>query len=64
MLEPPSCQYMCTCMNGPLSNHISTFALLTLQSSLTPGMQQCYKLLSQTSRSFAAVIQALDDDLR
>ena len=27
-------------------------------------MRRCYELLRQTSRSFAAVIQALDDDLR
>lgn len=27
-------------------------------------MKRCYELLNQTSRSFAAVIQALDDDLR
>ncbi|XP_003386611.1 PREDICTED: squalene synthase-like [Amphimedon queenslandica] len=33
-------------------------------SSLSPDMQRCYELLNQTSRSFAAVIQALDGDLR
>lgn len=27
-------------------------------------MKRCYEFLNQTSRSFAAVIQALDDDLR
>ena len=27
-------------------------------------MKRCYELLNQTSRSFAAVIQALDDELR
>lgn len=32
--------------------------------ALSPGMKRCYQLLNTTSRSFAAVIQALDDDLR
>ena len=31
---------------------------------LSVEMRRCYELLRQTSRSFAAVIQALDDDLR
>lgn len=35
-----------------------------LQGSLSPGTRRCYELLNQTSRSFAAVIQALDDGLR
>ncbi len=35
-----------------------------LQASLSSGMKRCYELLNQTSRSFAAVIQSLDDDLR
>jgi farnesyl-diphosphate farnesyltransferase len=29
-----------------------------------PSMQKCYELLNKTSRSFAAVIQALDEELR
>lgn len=32
--------------------------------SLSTDMKRCLELLNQTSRSFAAVIQALDDDLR
>lgn len=32
--------------------------------SLPQSMQKCYKLLEETSRSFAAVIQALDGELR
>ena len=35
-----------------------------IQDTLSVGMKRCYELLNQTSRSFAAVIQALDDDLR
>ncbi|XP_002735807.1 squalene synthase-like, partial [Saccoglossus kowalevskii] len=31
---------------------------------MTPSAKQCYNYLSQTSRSFAAVIQALEGDLR
>lgn len=34
------------------------------QETLSVDMRRCYELLRQTSRSFAAVIQALDDDLR
>lgn len=33
-------------------------------ASLSSDMRRCYELLNQTSRSFAAVIQALDDELR
>ncbi|XP_025896580.1 squalene synthase [Nothoprocta perdicaria] len=32
--------------------------------SLGPGLRACYRYLNQTSRSFAAVIQALDGELR
>lgn len=34
------------------------------QDALSKDMRRCIQLLSQTSRSFAAVIQALDDELR
>lgn len=34
------------------------------QDSLGRGLQTCYRYLNQTSRSFAAVIQALDGELR
>ena len=38
--------------------------LTIMQGVISPEMKRCYQLLSQTSRSFAAVIQALDDELR
>lgn len=34
------------------------------QDSLGCGLRTCYRYLNQTSRSFAAVIQALDGELR
>uniref|UniRef100_A0A8C5L331 Squalene synthase n=1 Tax=Jaculus jaculus TaxID=51337 RepID=A0A8C5L331_JACJA len=34
------------------------------QDSLSSSLQTCYKYLNQTSRSFAAVIQALDGEMR
>lgn len=34
------------------------------QDSLSSSLKTCYKYLNQTSRSFAAVIQALDGDIR
>ena len=34
------------------------------QSELRPSMRRCYEFLNLTSRSFAAVIQALDPELR
>jgi phytoene/squalene synthetase len=37
---------------------------LGLQSEVTPSMKRCYQFLDLTSRSFAAVIQALDPALR
>ncbi|CAL1545763.1 unnamed protein product [Lymnaea stagnalis] len=33
-------------------------------STMSPSLRECYDLLNKTSRSFAAVIQALDGDLR
>eukprot|EP00124_Ichthyophonus_hoferi_P001117 Ihof_evm18s51 gene=Ihof_evmTU18s51 len=33
-------------------------------SEMTPEAKKCYNFLNRTSRSFAAVIQALDDELR
>lgn len=33
-------------------------------SGMTPSLRRCYELLNATSRSFAAVIQALDSQLR
>ncbi|XP_048373551.1 squalene synthase-like isoform X6 [Sphaerodactylus townsendi] len=38
--------------------------LLFLQNSLSDGLRTCFRYLNQTSRSFAAVIQALDGELR
>lgn len=39
-------------------------APLCPQDSLGCGLRTCYRYLNQTSRSFAAVIQALDGELR
>lgn len=39
-------------------------APLCPQDSLGRGLRTCYRYLNQTSRSFAAVIQALDGELR
>ncbi|KAK2161397.1 hypothetical protein LSH36_117g03081 [Paralvinella palmiformis] len=44
---------MCGYQNSPLS-----------KESLTPTKKRCYELLNKTSRSFSAVIQKLDDELR
>ncbi|XP_026943725.1 squalene synthase isoform X1 [Sagmatias obliquidens] len=38
--------------------------LLCPQDSLSSSLKTCYKYLNQTSRSFAAVIQALDGEMR
>lgn len=37
---------------------------LPRQDSMSDSLQTCYTYLNQTSRSFAAVIQALDGELR
>nr|XP_028581014.1 squalene synthase isoform X1 [Podarcis muralis] len=39
-------------------------SVLFLQDSLSDSLRRCYQYLNQTSRSFAAVIQALDGELR
>ena len=44
--------------------HTDKYTLPNTQGQLTPEMERCYELLNMTSRSFAAVIQALDDELR
>lgn len=41
-----------------------TALCLCTQESLSSSLKTCYKYLNQTSRSFAAVIQALDGDIR
>lgn len=38
--------------------------LVCPQDSLSSSLKTCYKYLNQTSRSFAAVIQALDGEMR
>lgn len=53
----------------PQSHACSTTAttsvcLLCPQDSLSSSLKTCYKYLHQTSRSFAAVIQALDEEMR
>ncbi|XP_072490490.1 squalene synthase isoform X3 [Notamacropus eugenii] len=42
----------------------SSTCLLCPQDALSDGLKTCYKYLNETSRSFAAVIQALDSELR
>lgn len=36
----------------------------SLQAKMSPSLKKCYEYLAETSRSFAAVIQALDGELR
>ncbi|KAJ7341325.1 hypothetical protein JRQ81_005286 [Phrynocephalus forsythii] len=49
-----------------LSPHASAAPplLLSPQDALSDSLRRCYEYLNQTSRSFAAVIQALDGELR
>lgn len=42
----------------------TTFLCLSCQESMSESLRTCYLYLNQTSRSFAAVIQALDGELR
>ncbi|XP_028350044.1 squalene synthase isoform X1 [Physeter macrocephalus] len=42
----------------------TAMCLLCPQDSLSSSLKTCYKYLNQTSRSFAAVIQALDGEMR
>uniref|UniRef100_A0A3B4FPC2 Squalene synthase n=1 Tax=Pundamilia nyererei TaxID=303518 RepID=A0A3B4FPC2_9CICH len=42
----------------------TAFLCLSCQESMTESLRTCYLYLNQTSRSFAAVIQALDGELR
>lgn len=53
LLQPHSC-----------STSATAVCLLCPQDSLSSSLKTCYKYLNQTSRSFAAVIQALDGDIR
>lgn len=55
-----------SCLPQPHSCSTSATAvcLLCPQDSLSSSLKTCYKYLNQTSRSFAAVIQALDGDIR
>lgn len=52
---------VCTHASGFNSPHSACFPS---QESMSPSLRICYQYLNQTSRSFAAVIQALDDELR
>ncbi|XP_062981593.1 squalene synthase isoform X1 [Elgaria multicarinata webbii] len=47
-----------------LSTQVAPPPALLLQDSLSDSLRLCYRYLNQTSRSFAAVIQALDGELR
>lgn len=42
----------------------TSVCLLCPQDSLSSSLKTCYKYLRQTSRSFASVIQALDEEMR
>ncbi|CAK6962306.1 squalene synthase isoform X1 [Scomber scombrus] len=42
----------------------TVFSYLSCQESMSDSLRTCYLYLNQTSRSFAAVIQALDGELR
>lgn len=42
----------------------TAFVCLSCQESMSESLRTCYLYLNQTSRSFAAVIQALDGELR
>lgn len=42
----------------------TAFSCLSYQESMSESLRTCYQYLNQTSRSFAAVIQALDGELR
>lgn len=42
----------------------TSVCLLCPQDSLSSSLKTCYKYLNQTSRSFAAVIEALDGEMR
>lgn len=55
-----------SCLPQPHSCSTSATAVCLLfpQDSLSSSLKTCYKYLNQTSRSFAAVIQALDGDIR
>lgn len=55
-----------SCLPQPhsCSTSATTVCLLFPQDSLSNSLKTCYKYLNQTSRSFAAVIQALDGDIR
>lgn len=54
---PPPAQGCCsTCSTPP--------GLLCPQAELSSSLKTCYQYLNQTSRSFSAVIEALDGDIR
>ena len=57
----PTLKYVCLYR---ITDQLVSAAAVVVQDSLTTNMTRCYELLHQTSRSFAAVIQALDGDLR
>lgn len=55
----PSCALRPAC-----SYRHTAVACLSCQESMSESLRTCYLYLNQTSRSFAAVIQALDGELR
>lgn len=53
------------CAFRPLSSYRHpAFLCFSCQESMSESLRTCYVYLNQTSRSFAAVIQALDGELR
>ncbi|KAJ6661217.1 hypothetical protein lerEdw1_015354 [Lerista edwardsae] len=59
LLQPPPA-FRARSLTGPPTPP----PVLFLQDSLSDGLRVCYKYLNETSRSFAVVIQALDEELR
>ena len=69
---PALCACACAAADHPtdayapvVDDHLVSAGQLALsQSNAAPTLKRCYELLDLTSRSFAAVIQALDPELR
>ncbi|ELV14227.1 Squalene synthase [Tupaia chinensis] len=59
---PDSRSCSCSCAYSSTSSTVA--CLLCPQDSLSSSLKTCYQYLNQTSRSFAAVIQALDTEIR
>ena len=53
----------CVPLQAAAASRIHPVTFLS-QDSMSESLKACYKYLNETSRSFAAVIQALDGELR